>query len=515
MAFLPDGLSSSWPVLLVLCSLITLWARRSSTRHSHLPLPPGPSGWPVIGNALDIPRANIALYLHDLNVSYGEIVSLNIFGTPMIVLGTHDAAVELLEKRSSIYSDRNMATIAELAGFDSLIAMMRYGPRWRKLRAVFHQCVNPSVMVQYRPIQESETKRFLLRLLEDPARFYEHGRHLIGAVIIRATYGLEVSGKNDKYIKIAEDAMDCVNNIFQPGKPYLVQTFPSLRHVPSWFPGAKFKRQFAAWVPTVRKLYDVPWEAAMAERREGHIPPSMVTTLMERAHEREDEEDVKAAAANAYLGGADTTLSTLYTFFAAMASNPQIQKRAQDELDRTVGPDRLPTMQDKPDLPYIAAIAKECLRWRSVAPLNIPHVAVQEDEYKGYRIPAGSVIMANMWAYSRDTRYYPDPETFRPERFLLESGEPNPDVLDPAEIAFGYGRRMCPGRHFAEASLFTAIASVLHAFNICAPTDRDGKPTKLDVKMTNGAISYPEPFECTIRPRSAAAESLVRANTST
>ncbi len=94
---------------------------------------------------------------------------------------------------------------------------------------------------------------------------------------------------------------------------------------------------------------------------------------------------------------ASQTLSTLQTFFAALASNPRIQKRAQDALDTMVGPDRLPTMEDKPDLPYITAIAKECLRWRSVVPLAVPHIATQEDEYKGYRIPAGSVVIANTW----------------------------------------------------------------------------------------------------------------------
>ncbi|KAI0718511.1 CyP450 monooxygenase [Cerioporus squamosus] len=494
---------------------------------SHLPLPPGPSGLPLIGNVLDIPLEDMESYLRDLNVKYGDITSLKIFGTPMIVLGTHEAAVELLEKRSSIYSDRNMTPTAELAGFDWLIAMMRYGPRWRKLRAVFHQCMKPNAIVQYRPIQESEIKKYLLRLVEDPAKFYEHGRHLIGAMIIRVAYGLEVVGENDKYIKIAEDAMDCFNIVFQPGR-YLVQTFPSLRHIPAWFPGAGFRREFAAWFPTVRKIHEVPWGAAMAARREGHMPPSIVTTLMDRAEERGDEEVAKAAAGNAYMGarlpfvvGDALTLSTLQTFFAAMASNPHIQKRAQDALDTMVGPDRLPTLEDKPDLPYITAIVKECLRWRSVVPLSVPHVAVQEDQYEGYCIPAGSVVIANTWAYSRHTKYYPDPETFKPERFLLESGELNPDVLDPAEMAFGYGRRptwpnapcrICPGRYFAEASLFTVIASVLHTFDISAPLDEDGIPVKLDVRMTNGVVSYPEPFECIIRSRSAAAEALVRAS---
>ena len=80
-----------------------------------------------------------------------------------------------------------------------------------------------------------------------------------------------------------------------------------------------------------------------------------------------------------------------------MASNSHIQKRAQADLEAVVGPSRLPTMEDKSDLPYITAIVKECLRWRSVVPLSVPHVAVQEDEYKGFRIPAGSIVISNTW----------------------------------------------------------------------------------------------------------------------
>ena len=83
-----------------------------------------------------------------------------------------------------------------------------------------------------------------------------------------------------------------------------------------------------------------------------------------------------------------------------MASNPHIQKRAQGALDAIVGPDRLPTFEDQASLPYITAIAKECLRWRSVVPLSVPHVTTQEDEYKGYRIPKGSIVISNVWYMS-------------------------------------------------------------------------------------------------------------------
>lgn len=90
-------------------------------------------------------------------------------------------------------------------------------------------------------------------------------------------------------------------------------------------------------------------------------------------------------------------LSTVQTFFAAMAMNPDVQKLAQAELDSAVGPRRLPNLDDEPDLPYVNALIKECLRWRSVTPLGMAHKSMEENEYKGYRIPKGSIVVSNIW----------------------------------------------------------------------------------------------------------------------
>ena len=80
-----------------------------------------------------------------------------------------------------------------------------------------------------------------------------------------------------------------------------------------------------------------------------------------------------------------------------MASYPEVQKRAQAELDTVVGPHRLPTFADKSNLPYLNALVKECLRFRPVAPLGFTHKSMEEDEYRGYRIPKGSSIVYNVW----------------------------------------------------------------------------------------------------------------------
>ena len=165
--------------------------------------------------------------------------------------------------------------------------MLPYGRPLRRLRSAFHHGMGASVIHPYRPIQHEEVKRHLLRMLDNPKDFGESGRkcvfrltrtrsrptftiacllqrpiviRMIGAMIMRIVYGLDVYGPDEKYIQIAEKSMECFSAVFNPGR-YLVQTLPCLRFVPAWFPGAGFQREFAAWRPQVAAARDLPWEA--------------------------------------------------------------------------------------------------------------------------------------------------------------------------------------------------------------------------------------------------------------
>ena len=88
--------------------------------------------------------------------------------------------------------------------------------------------------------------------------------------------------------------------------------------------------------------------------------------------------------------------TTLLAFFLAMAIHPEVQLRAQAELDSVIDTDRLPSFADRPRLPYIAAVQKEILRWAPVAPLGIPHSLMEDDEYQGYFIPKGTTVIQNI-----------------------------------------------------------------------------------------------------------------------
>ena len=150
-------------------------------------------------------------------------------------------------------------------------------------------------------------------------------------------------------------------------------------------------------------------------------------------------------------------------FFLAMALYPEVQKKAQKELDAVVGAERLPDFSDRPSLPYVSALVKELLRWHPATPMGVPHRILADDEYNGHTIPAGATIFVNIWCVHlflcfwlcyeyadllhptrdilRDPELYPQPDEFIPERFLDRTGSVDVRGRDPADVAFGFGRR--------------------------------------------------------------------------
>ena len=185
--------------------------------------------------------------------------------------------------------------------FEWVLGALPYGRLWRHTRGAFHRGMSASAIYPYRHIQHEEVKRHLLRLLENPEDFTESGRkyvrcptcshfdshsftvfRMIGAIIIRVVYGLDVYGPDEKYVRIAEKSMECFSALFDPGR-YLVHTLPWLRFVPAWFPGAGFQREFAAWKPQVTAARDLPWEAA-AEKKVSCIRLSVAELQSEKRH---------------------------------------------------------------------------------------------------------------------------------------------------------------------------------------------------------------------------------------
>jgi len=133
---------------------------------------------------------------------------------------------------------------------------------------------------------------------------------------------------------------------------------------------------------------------------------------------------------------------------------------------------------------------------------------MEDDVYEGMFLPGGSLVLGNTWAILHDEGAYKNPGKFCPERFLKD-GKLDPDVRSPEIAAFGFGRRLCPGRHLALGSLFLNIASILAVFDIGKAIDENGEPITPSENFTSGNICRPVPFDCSIKPRSQQALNLV------
>ncbi|KAJ7912219.1 cytochrome P450 [Mycena leptocephala] len=487
---------------------IALWATATLalTLYLLLPLPPGPRKLPLVGNLFDLPPTFEWEAYVEWSRKFGE--------NKLIVLSSFVATEALLEKRSAIYSDRShLPMLVDLMGWDwSLVGrLMRYGKNLQGFNIANSQTFRP---------KELEATHGLLRRL--------HIRQMAGELILSVTYGIEVLPVDDPYIALVEEAVQSASEATIPGK-FLVDSIPMLKYVPHWVPGAGFKRKANEWRKLGQALLDVPFAEVKRQIALGTAPPSFTAQSLQILNESDEayyeEATVKGTAGIMYVAGSDTTVAALTTFVLAMLANPEAQKKAQLEIDSVTSQRRLPDFGDEDSLPYVSALVKEVLRWRPVAPIGLQYLISRrlhienslrypsffacEDEYCGYRIPANSIVIGNVWAILHDEVMYPDPLTFKPERFLL-NGKPNPDVRDP-QAAFGFGRRICPGRHMAMSSVWITVASTLATFDITKAVGLDGQTIEPTYEYLSELVSRPAPFQCSIRPRSQDAVALIEA----
>lgn len=362
---------------------------------------------------------------------------------------------------------------------------------------------------QYRPIIQYHTGKYLRRLLKDPKDFFDHTQVLFGEIIMQLAYGTNDEDSVKDFTIMAEKQVQGVTGAAVPGR-LLVNNLPILRFVPTWFPGAGWKRHLLHLAELIDQMTFKTFEDAKQRIRDGaqEETPSLVAQLLERlpSSDDPDAEDQELIARNvaaiAYIGGADTTIGSASGLILALAMYPDKQRKAQDELDSVVGPGRLPDFDDFAQLPYLRALIKEVIRFWPVAPLGVPHATSEDDVYRDYFIPRGTSVITNTWAIFRDPKNYADPFEFRPERFLKD-GKINSDVLDPESCLFGYGRRVCPGRYFSQETLGLMAASLLAVFNVAPSKDEFGKPIPLNYVPNGPMIVKPERFQCDITPRSA------------
>ncbi|PCH38755.1 cytochrome P450 [Wolfiporia cocos MD-104 SS10] len=425
-----------------------------------------------------------------------------------------DSALDLLEKRSAIYSDRPCAAVAvDIMGWDTLTSLIPYGPIWRMHRRWFQGILNERhVTEKYQHIQIREAHRLAFQLLDSPGEIMKHIRRFSAYIVMDIAYGHTGSSKDDEFIAIAEEVMSAAVEAGTPAAN-LYNFIPILAYVPSWVPGAGVKRKFKHYRKLLQHLVDqsrrfVNHDKTIADGK----PPLIVSLLDEAAKNEEDrarlEHHVLGAGVSLFGAILDTSSAVLSSFILAMVLHPEVARKAQREIDEVVGGARMPTFDDRKSLPYLECVMKEVYRWHPMLPLGVPHKLMVDDEYRGYHLPKAATVIPNVWAMSRNPAIFPDPDAFRPERYQdISIG--NAVEADLRRMVFGFGRRLCPGRYLGDSNVWLIAATLLATFNFERLRDSTGREIIPAVKWGSDLINHPEPFEFNVRPRSEAAAKLV------
>ncbi|THU98740.1 cytochrome P450, partial [Dendrothele bispora CBS 962.96] len=283
----------------------------------------------------------------------------------------------------------------------------------------------------------------------------------------------------------------------------LVDLFPIMKYLPEWAPMAGFKRNARAVKEAVDAMMNMPFQMVKDQMKTGTVSPCLTSRLLESFGESiklQDEEDIKGVAGTMYAAANDTTACVLLSFVLAMVLYPEVLGKMQEEMDQVIGIGKLPTFEDRERLEYLECVLKEVYRWNPPAPFGLPHRLMQNDLYDEYRIPKGATIYANIYAILQNC---PHPQRFHPSRYKKSE-----NILNPAEVVFGFGRRQviakrCPGMYFADAGIWLVVASLVASVNIAKARDEQGREITPEMEFGTGIVRHPKSFPCSITPQSS------------
>jgi cytochrome P450 len=487
---------------------VTALRRFIKKRQNNTPLPPGPVPLPLLGNVLSIDAKEPWLTYTEWCATYGDLIFVRNLDEEIVVVNSQHIAEALLDKRSRIYSDRPYLATLEPYGLSINFGFIRYGDEWRLCRRLFHQTFRPESAMKFRPMQIRRVREMVINLIDEPQHYHHHFATFSLAVVLSTVYDYNISARDDPLVQTVISALIPGLTLLTPERALMLKTFPFLLKLPDWCWGSSIKRSARASTERVNAMADVPFQYVQQHMDDNSFvaQSSMVAENLRRMKRQEEasrpafESALRKAAATAIIASYETTSSTLMVFTLAMVLYPDVQKRAQAEIDSVIGRDRLPTFEDRASLPYIEAVLRETFRWQPVTPIGVPHATSSDDVYDGYFIPKGAIIAYNTWGITRDEKRYPDASRFIPERFIDVDGALTSD--DPAQYIFGLGRRICPGRYIADASAWSGIATMLATLDISSAKDDQGKVINFTPTFVPGVVRCPAPFPCSISARS-------------
>nr|XP_060627321.1 cytochrome P450 2G1-like [Anolis sagrei ordinatus] len=462
-------------------------------------LPPGPTPLPFLGNLLQVKTNNIFQSFLALRDKYGPVFTVHLGPRRVVVLCGHDAVKEALVDQAEEFSGRGeLASIDR--NFNGTGVVLANGERWKQLRR-FSLTALRNFGMGKRSIEEriQEEAQFLMEAFRktqgqpfDPTFFLSR---TVSNVISSVVFGHRFDYEDETFLSLLRK----INESFLEMSDPSAQFYDMFSCVMRYLPGRH------------NRLYDLLEElkAFVAEKAQANLetldpdhPRDFIDCFLIQMEKEKGNpssefnmENLVPTALNLFFGGTETVSSTLRYGFLLLMKHPEVEEKVHQEIDRVIGRERLPSIEDRKRMPFTDAVIHEIQRVTNIVPLGMPHSVVRDTHFRGFVLPKGTNVFPLLGSVLRDPKYFRNPDKFDPGHFLDTDGR---FKKNEAFVPFASGKRVCLGEAMARMELFLYLATILQNFNLKAL----GPPEDIDLTpQVSGFGNIPPDYRMRLVPR--------------
>ncbi|KKK24395.1 hypothetical protein P175DRAFT_0431036 [Aspergillus ochraceoroseus IBT 24754] len=459
----------------------------------------GPRGLPLIGNLAQI-RKNAAEQYRIWSKTYGAVYQIQLGNIPVIVVNSAAAAKVLFGQNAQALSSRPEfytfhKIVSNTAG--TTIGTSPYSESLKRRRKGAASALNRPSVESYVSHLDVESKAFVAELYKygnggktpvDPMAMIQR---LSLSLALTLNWGVRIASQEEELFDEITEVEDEISK-FRSTTGNLQDYIPLLRLNPFSTNSKKAKE-----MRDRRDRYLDGLNRGLDDRMEKGIhKPCIQSNVILDEETRLNSAELTSISLTMLSGGLDTVTTLVAWSITLLAQRPDIQDKAATAIQQMYSQSQpLCDANDDQKCAYVVALVRECLRYYTVLRLALPRTSIRDITYNGLVIPKGTVFFLNAWACNMDPKVWPDPEEFRPERWIEQPNAPM--------FTYGIGYRMCAGSLLANRELYLVFMRTLNCFRIEA--DGAGAAEWHPIRGTAdpaGLVAMPKKYKVRFVPKS-------------
>ncbi|XP_004648699.1 cytochrome P450 2G1-like [Octodon degus] len=460
-------LGGAFTIFLTLCltCLILLIAWKRADKGGKLP--PGPTPLPFLGNMLQIGYNKTYESLLKLHKKYGPVFTVYMGPRPVVVLCGYDALKEALADQGDYFNGRGEMPSVD-RNFQSYGVAMASGERWKILRR-FSLSILRDFGMGKRSIEE--------RIQEEAGFLLEELRKTKGAPIDTTLYlsrtvsnvisSIVFGSRFDYEDKQFQTLLAKINESFTEMSRPWAQLYEMYSGIMKYLPG---RHKYLYNLIEEIKEFAVQRIKISEASFNPQNPQNFIDHFLIKMHQEKNNPDTEfntqnliTTTVNLFFAGTETVSSTLRYGILLLMKHPDVEAKVYEEIRQVIGPHKIPSVNDRPKMPYTNAVIHEIQRMTNIVPMGVPHVVTQHTHFRGYFLPKGTDVYPLIGSVLQEPKNFRYPNVFYPQHFLDEQGC---FKKNEAFIPFSHGKRNCLGESLARMELFIYFTAIIQNFSL-------------------------------------------------